>query len=35
MGIAPDTAFEVERRPFYVTKDGTGRPIEALMAGSA
>ena len=31
MGISPKTALEVERRPFYVTKDGTGRPVDALF----
>lgn len=31
MGISPKTAFEVERRPFYATEDGKGRPIEALF----
>jgi hypothetical protein len=32
MGIAPRTAFEVEKRPFYVTHDGTGRPVKSLFA---
>jgi hypothetical protein len=32
MGIAPRTAFEVEKRPFYVTQDGTGRPVPSLFA---
>jgi hypothetical protein len=32
MGISPKTAFEVERRPFYVTEDGKGRPILDLIA---
>jgi uncharacterized protein (DUF1501 family) len=32
MGISPQTAFEVERRPFYVTEDGKGRPIGDLIA---
>ena len=31
MGIAPDTAYEVERRPFYVTKDGKGKAVEGLF----
>jgi hypothetical protein len=31
MGIAPKTAFEVEKRPFYVTQDGTGRPVTGLF----
>jgi hypothetical protein len=32
LGIAPDTAYITEGRPFYVTKDGKGRAIEALLA---
>jgi len=32
MGISPQTAFDVERRPFYVTKDGKGQPVEKLFA---
>ena len=32
MGVAPRTAFEVEKRPFYVTQDGTGQPVKALFA---
>ncbi len=32
MGIAPDLAYDVERRPFYVTKDGKGKAVEALFA---
>lgn len=31
LGISPKLAYEVERRPFYVTKDGLGRPIEDLF----
>ncbi len=27
MGIAPDQAFVVEKRPVYVTKDGKGQPL--------
>lgn len=27
MGISPQTAYEVEKRPFYATKDGHGRPV--------
>jgi uncharacterized protein (DUF1501 family) len=27
MGISPKTAFDVERRPFYVTEDGKGLPV--------
>lgn len=32
LGIPPDLAYEIERRPLYVTKDGKGRPIPELFA---
>jgi len=32
MGISPRTAFDVERRPFYVTKDGAGRAVADVFA---
>src|SRR5215212_10004944 len=32
MGISPKTAFDVERRPFYVTQDGKGRPVMDVIA---
>jgi arylsulfatase A-like enzyme len=32
LGIAPDANFVTEGRPFYVTKDGKGKPIDALLA---
>lgn len=32
MGISPKLGYEIERRPFYVTKDGTGVPIRELFA---
>ncbi len=32
MGISPKTAYEVERRPFYATKDGLGQPVMELFA---
>jgi len=32
LGISPRTAFEVEKRPFYVTEDGKGRPVKDLFA---
>ncbi|HEV3485625.1 MAG TPA: DUF1501 domain-containing protein, partial [Vicinamibacterales bacterium] len=31
LGIAPDTSYVVEKRPVYVTKDGTGKPIKELF----
>lgn len=31
MGISPRANFEIERRPFYVTDDGRGRPVAALF----
>jgi hypothetical protein len=32
LGIAPDHAFVVEKRPVYVTNDGKGKPIKELFA---
>ncbi len=32
LGISPKLAYEVERRPFYVTRDGLGVPIAELFA---
>ena len=32
MGISPKLAYEVEKRPFYVTNDGKGKPIMELFA---
>jgi len=32
MGISPRTAFDVERRPFYVTQDGKGKPVLDVIA---
>ena len=32
MGISPRYQLEIEQRPFYVTKDGKGKPITAIMA---
>ena len=32
MGIAPDTAYEAERRPVYATKDGKGKIVPGLLA---
>ena len=32
MGIAPRLAYEIEKRPFYVTRDGEGKPIMELFA---
>ena len=32
MGISPRYNLEIEQRPFYVTKDGKGKPIKGLMA---
>jgi len=31
LGIPPDLAYEVEKRPVYVTKDGKGKPVMALF----
>jgi arylsulfatase A-like enzyme len=32
MGVSPQTAFDVEKRPFYATQDGRGKPIMDLFA---
>jgi hypothetical protein len=32
VGIAADLSYETENRPFYVTEDGKGKPIDALFA---
>ncbi len=32
MGISPNTGFEVEGRPFYVTEDGKGVPVADVFA---
>jgi hypothetical protein len=32
MGISPQTQFEVERRPFYLTDDGKGQAVMELFA---
>ncbi|HZS51886.1 MAG TPA: DUF1501 domain-containing protein [Bryobacterales bacterium] len=32
LGIPPDLAYEVEQRPFHVTKDGQGKPVMDLFS---
>lgn len=32
MGISPQTGFDIEGRPFYVTKDGHGKAVQELFA---
>ncbi len=32
MGISPKTEFEIEKRPFYVTKDGGGKAVMEVFA---
>ena len=34
LGIPADHAYLTESRPFYVTKDGKGRPVDALLERS-
>jgi len=31
LGISPRLAYEIEKRPFYVTRDGLGKPIAELF----
>jgi hypothetical protein len=32
LGIPADLSYEVESRPFFVTEDGKGKPVESLFA---
>jgi hypothetical protein len=32
VGISPKLAYDIERRPFYVTRDGLGKPVQSLFA---
>ncbi len=32
VGIPPDLSYEIEKRPFYVTRDGVGKPVLELFA---
>ncbi len=32
MGISPKTVFDIEKRPFYATEDGKGKPVESIFA---
>ena len=32
LGISPKLAYEVEKRPFHITRDGLGQPIRELFA---
>ena len=32
MGLSPKLAYEIEKRPFYVTRDGEGKPVMDLFA---
>ncbi|HEX5790327.1 MAG TPA: DUF1501 domain-containing protein [Luteolibacter sp.] len=32
MGISPKTVYDIEKRPFYATKDGKGVPVKSLFA---
>jgi hypothetical protein len=31
LGISPKQSYEIEKRPFYVTKDGTGKPVTEIL----
>ena len=31
LGISPKLAYEIEKRPFYVTRDGLGKPVRELF----
>lgn len=32
MGISPQLSYDIEQRPFYITRDGLGKPVESLFA---
>jgi hypothetical protein len=32
LGISPKLSYEIEKRPFYVTRDGLGKPVRDLFA---
>jgi len=32
MGISPKTAYDVEKRPFFATKDGIGKAASEVFA---
>ena len=32
LGISPKLSYEIEKRPFYVTRDGVGQPISSVYA---
>ena len=32
VGISPKLSYEIEKRPFYVTRDGLGQPVTELFA---
>jgi hypothetical protein len=32
MGVSPKLSYEIEKRPFYVTRDGVGKPIGSLFS---
>ena len=32
LGISPQTGFDIEGRPFYVTQDGKGKPVMDIFA---
>lgn len=32
MGVSPKLSYEIEKRPFYVTRDGVGQPIGSLFS---
>lgn len=34
MGISPKTAYDIEKRPFYATRDGKGKAVMELFARS-
>ena len=33
VGMSPKLSYEIEKRPFYVTRDGVGKPITEILHG--
>jgi hypothetical protein len=31
LGISPKLSYEIEKRPFYVTRDGVGKPVVEVL----
>lgn len=32
LGMSPQLSYDIEQRPFYITRDGLGKPVDSLFA---